>query len=112
MRNWPVKTKNIKHCHQNCPGIFLYAVIVGSASSLLHTMDQTAATQKRQMADVNYYMSFHKVASTSKSNIKEKRVEGISEVGGGGGLCLETASSCITPAFQSHIELCAFALVN
>ena len=29
-------------------------------------------------------MSFHKVVSTSKSNIKEKRVEGISEVGGEG----------------------------
>jgi len=42
-------------------GIFLYAIIVGSASSLMTNLDHNAAMKKRQMDDVNYYMMFHRV---------------------------------------------------
>ena len=37
-------------------GIFIYAIIVGSASSLMTSLDHVGHLRKRQMDDINYYM--------------------------------------------------------
>jgi CRP-like cAMP-binding protein len=52
-------------------GVFLYAVIVGSASALMSNLDHNKAMQKRQMDDVNYYMMFHKVTPELQNKIRE-----------------------------------------
>jgi hypothetical protein len=51
-------------------GIFLYAIIVGSASSLMTNLDHNAAMKKRQMDDINYYMMFHKVPGDLQNKVR------------------------------------------
>jgi len=51
-------------------GIFLYAIIVGSASSLMTNLDHNAAMKKRQMDDINYYMMFHKVPTHLQNKVR------------------------------------------
>ena len=36
-------------------GIFIYAIIVGSASSLMTSLDHVGHLRKRHMDDINYY---------------------------------------------------------
>jgi voltage-gated potassium channel len=52
-------------------GVFLYAIIVGSASALMTNLDHNAAMQKRQMDDINYYLFFHKVDHKLQNKIRE-----------------------------------------
>jgi hypothetical protein len=51
-------------------GIFLYAIIVGSASSLMSNLDHNAALKKRQMDDINYYMMFHKIPQELQNKVR------------------------------------------
>jgi hypothetical protein len=50
-------------------GVFIYAFVVGSASSLMANLDHKASLRKRHTDDVNYYMNFHNVPNDLQKKV-------------------------------------------
>jgi voltage-gated potassium channel len=52
-------------------GIGVFASVIGSASSLLSSLDAVAEKQKKQMDSISHYLTFHSVPTVLKNKIRD-----------------------------------------